>query len=165
MVVEYEDLSPLARAYLGVIAMGLVPARLASDESFRIDYLTAICEALLAGRSVDAPPGGDGHEPPAPFRDELRAAIAELDGLGVILAGGDGVTAMLPIIGSPMSKLTPAQIARLDLNQPPRVLDNYLAHKALDAILSHPGVYAFLMGKYAESSEIWQRLVAQGYGR
>jgi hypothetical protein len=64
-----------------------------------------------------------------------------------------------------MSKLTPQQIARLDLNQPPKVLDNYLAHRALDALLGHREVYTFLMAKYAASSEIWQRLVAQGYGR
>ncbi len=166
MPLEYDDLSPIARAYLAVIAAGLPSARLAGDESFRIDYLTAICAALTDGRPPSAHLDGDGPQPLASFVEELRGVIAGLDDEAIIIAGaGESTMTMMPLVGQGRNTLTPAQIAKLDLNQPPKILDTYLAYRALDALLAHPGVYAFLMEKYGAASEIWQKLAAQGYNR
>lgn len=166
MVIQYEDLSPLARTYLGVVGAGLVPARLANDDAFRLDYLTAVCAALQAGLPPSANLEGDGPQPSSDFIGELRAVVADLDTRGIIMAGaGDGMTATMSFLDPAASQLTPAQIAALDLNQPPKVLDRYLSHRALDDLLSLPAAYTFIMEKYGASSEIWQRLAAQGYGR
>jgi hypothetical protein len=166
MVIEYEALSPLARAYLAVVAAGLVPWRLAGDETFRIDHVTAVCAALMAGMPAETHFEGAGPSPSSAFSDALRQTIAELDETELIIAGaGDGTMAMLPLIGQGRPMLSAAEIARLDLNQPPKILDTYLAYRALDELLANPRVYPFLMEKYGASSAIWQRLAAQGYGR
>lgn len=166
MPVEYDELSPLAKTYLGVVAAGLPTARLAGDESFRIDYLTAVCWAVLRDRPAETHLEGDGPQPRQDFLDELRSTIADLDARGVIIAGaGDGHLATMPFLGQDVGGLTSAQIAKLDLNQSPKVLDSFLAYRALDELLGHDRVYAVLMEKYGESSEIWQRLSRQGYGR
>ncbi|HWO93182.1 MAG TPA: hypothetical protein VNL92_00270 [Dehalococcoidia bacterium] len=165
MPLEYDDLPPLARTYLAVVSLGLPSARLANDESFRIDYVCAACHALWAGQAMRYHLEGD-YQPQRGFLDELRATIVDLDNAGVIIAGaGDGHLATMPFLGQDAGKLTPGQIERLDLNAPPKVLDTYLAYKALDELLSHPKAYTFVMEKYGASSEIWQQLTARGYGR
>lgn len=163
---EYADLTPLARAYLAVVAVGLPSPRLAGDESFRLDYLTAVCAAVVEGRPANDDLDGDGPQPRAAFLDELRATIAGLDAKGIIIAGaGDGHLATTPFLGVEMGGLTSAQVAKLDLNQAPKVLDSFLSYRALDEMLANADVYPFIMGKYSESSEIWQRLAAKGYGK
>ncbi|MSQ62097.1 MAG: hypothetical protein EXR43_05935 [Dehalococcoidia bacterium] len=166
MTNELDDLDHLARTYLGVVAAGLVPAHLASDERFRLDYVTAVCHALAR----NLPPGVDldreGPQPQPAFLDALRSVIADLDARGVIVAGaGDGHLVVVPFLDPSLGRLTAGQMATLDLNRPPKIIDSYLAHRSLDALLALPAVYGFLMERYSASSEIWQRLVAQGYGR
>ena len=166
MTAELAELSPLAQTYLGVVAAGLVPAHLANDDHFRLDYVTAVCHAL----SRDLPSGvdleGDGPLPQPAFVDALRAVIGDLDARGVIVAGaGDGHLAVVPFLDPTLGRLTAGELAKLDLNRLPKVVDSYIAHRALDALLERPAVYDFLMERYGASSEIWQRLAAQGYGR
>ncbi len=56
-------------------------------------------------------------------------------------------------------------ITLVDLDRPPAIFDRYLSHQCLELLMRNKPVYDFVMGKYAESSEIWQRLREQGYGR
>ena len=166
MTVELDDLAPLARTYLGVVAAGLVPVHLANDQHFRLDYVTAVCHALARELPPAVDLEGEGPPPQPAFLDDLRAVIGELDARGVIVAGaGDGHLAVVPFLDPTLGRLTAGQLAKLDLNRLPKVIDSYLAHRALDALLARPAVYGFLMERYSASSEIWQRLAAQGYGR
>ncbi len=166
MIVDYDGLSSLARAYLGVVAAGLVPASVAGDEGFRLDYVTAVCEALMGDLPASAHLEADGPQPKAAFLDDLRRTIGDLDARGVVIAGaGDSAVMMLPSAGREIDKLTPAQMAQLDLSRPARIVDTFLAYRALDELLGNPRVYSFLMEKYSASSAVWQKLAAPGYGR
>ncbi len=82
-----EDLTDLERTYLGVLATGIVPARLAGDPWLRMDYITAVCLALQEGKSQTAYLEGNGPEITPTFRQALTEAALALDAKGIIAAG------------------------------------------------------------------------------
>src|SRR5581483_10832422 len=119
-----EDLTPLERTYLGVLATGIVPARLAGDPWLRMDYITAVCQAIQDGLPRERFLVNGGPEITPAFREELVAAARSLDARGTISAGSpppDLLLAADPALGR---RAAPAAI---DFDQHPRVHDRYLA--------------------------------------
>jgi hypothetical protein len=55
----------------------------------------------------------------------------------------------------------PGQDPIANFDQHPTVFDRHLAGRCLDEILRNEAIYRYIMGKYAESSEIWQRVYRQ----
>jgi hypothetical protein len=153
-----QDLSELERVALGVIGAGLVPSSVAGDASFRLDVLTAVCLALSRGLGPNEFLESDGAAT-AGFQAELATAYDDLDAKRIIGVGGPQADAILRP-GEPQIRQTkPAQPPNFD--QGPTVFDRFLAGRCLDAILKHPDVYRFIMARYADSSEIWQRVYKQ----
>jgi hypothetical protein len=158
-----EDLSPLERTYLGVLATGMVPARLAGDPWLRMDYVTAVCHALVEGRPQTAYLAGEGPEISEPFRQALTAAVLALDAKRVISAGSPPPDVVL---GPEMADLARPRASRvIDFDQHPRIWDRFLGHACMEALFRNPEVYPFLMEKYQDSGDVWGRLYQQGYGR
>lgn len=157
-VYQIADLSPLEQAFLGVLALGLPPASLAGDPGLRLDVLTASAVALAEGRSEGHYLAGDATAPE--FEARLSAAVLELDRKGII-----ALTAPPEINVTLVGVIADAAGRRhINFDQAPRIFDKYLAHACLEQLLQQPPVHAYLMRKYAESSEVWQRLMHQGYG-
>jgi hypothetical protein len=158
------ELAPLERTYLGVLATGIVPARLAGDPWLRMDYITAVCHAIVEGKPKDAYLLGEGPEITPAFRQTLNEAALALDAKGIISAAPPPPPDI--VLGPDLAELArPAVPRTLDFDQHPRIWDRYLGHEAMEALFRNPAVYPFLMGKYQDSSEIWGRLYQQGYGR
>jgi len=162
-VLTIHDLSELELVALGVIGAGLAPSSVAHDSSFRLESLTAISLALSRGLPAAALLTSDGSAGSA-FQAELAATYHALDakrilGLGgpptgVLLEPGDGEVRQQSVSKTPAARLP-------NFDQYPVVLDRHLAGRCLDELLKHPDVYTFIMGKYADSSEIWQRVYQQ----
>lgn len=158
-----EDLSPLERTYLGVLATGIVPARLAGDRWLRMDYVTAVCHAIVEGKPRDAYLVGEGPEITAEFAQALTEAALALDKKGIIAAGSPPPDVL---VGPELAGLVRPQAPRvIDFDQHPRIWDRYLGHACMEALFRDPRVYPFLMGKYQDSGEVWGRLYREGYGR
>ncbi len=157
-----EELSPLQRVYLGVLATGIVPARLAGDESLRMDYLTAVCLALVEGQPVSAYTVGGGPAITPDFRAALTAAVIDLHEKRVLSAGAPVDET---ILSTDAAIVRPRPPAVIDFDQHPRLFDRFLAQQCMEALFSNPAVYPFLMGKYQDSGEVWGRLYRRGYGR
>lgn len=155
------DLTPLERAYLGILAMGLAPARLARDPSLRLDYVTAVAAALLDGQSRDHHLAGPGTEVTPEFTRALTDAVLALDAKGILFAAAPPPP---DIAGDPEFVRAPAPRV-LDFDNHPRIQDRYLAQQCMDAILRHPAAYEFLMAKYQDSGDVWGRLYHDGHGR
>jgi hypothetical protein len=155
-----EDLSRLERIFLGVLALGLPPASLAKDASFRLDVLTASAAALEEGRNEADHLAPNGTEAAPAFEAELGAAVFELDRKGLIALGsppGINVTLMGTIEDA-------GGWRRVNYEEAPRIFDKYLAHDALESLLRVGPVHSYLMRKYGDGSEVWQGLMAKGYG-
>lgn len=158
MPLNPSDLTPLEQTYLGVLAVGLPPHMLVGDPWLRIDYLTAVSQALREGKPANAYLLDEGPEPQPAFVTALKEAISLLEEKDIL---GTSPPAVLFTFGMPARP----DLTRIDPNTPPAIFDRYLAQQCMNALLAHPQVYQFLMAKYAESSEHWQRLVQQGYGQ
>ena len=143
-----------------MLALGLPPATLAGDATFRLDVLAASALALAQGRdeAFHLDPGG--HSASNAIADLLTAATVSLDEKGIISLGappGINVT-LMGGIG------TREGWRAIDFEQAPRIFDRYLAHACLESLLSQPAVHPYLMRKYGDGSEVWQRLMREGYG-
>jgi hypothetical protein len=159
-VYQPGDLGRLERVYLGVLALGLPSASLARDSSFRLDVLAASAAALEEGRGEGEYLEDGGEAATAAFEAELGRAVFELDSKGIIALGappGINVTLMGAIEES-------GGWRRVNYDDAPRIFDKYLAHDALESLLRVPAVHSYLMRKYGDGSEVWQDLVAKGYG-
>ena len=155
-----EDLSPLQRIFLGVLALGLPPASLAKDPTLRLDVLSASAAALGEAQPEDHYLQQGGEAAGEQFDAELTAAVLDLDRKGVISLGappGINVT-MMGGIGDAEGW------RRVNFEQAPRIFDKYLSHECLEELLRQPAVHSYLMRKYGESSEVWQNLMREGYG-
>lgn len=154
------DLTPLQQAFLGVLALGLPPAGLAGDASFRLDVLTASACALQEGRPEAHYLAAGGAAAQDEFEQRLSREVIDLDRKAVISLGappGINVT-MMGGIGDP------GGWRRVNFEQAPRIFDKHLAHDCLESLLRLPDVHAYLMRKYGDGSEVWQRLMREGYG-
>lgn len=153
------DLSPIARTYLGVLALGLVSADQARDARFRMERICAISHALVQElpETTFLAPGGE--EATAAFRDGVRVAIIDLDQKGVI---GIGPPQDLLIL-RPVA--VPAAYGDVDVNRHPPIFDRYLAQRCMDELMAIPRLHDLLMELYAESSDVWRVLYQQGYGQ
>jgi hypothetical protein len=151
-VLQPSDLTPLQRTYLGVIDTGMVAAQLARDPTLRVDYVTAVCQALREGRPGDSYLAGDG-TPDAAFLADLRSAALDLDAKSAISLAPPPADLLLTADAPPHHIPT-----EIDFEQRPRVLDRYLAHACLEELFADARVYPFLMGKYQDSGDVWARL-------
>jgi len=157
-----EDLTDLERTYLGVLATGIVPARLAGDPWLRMDYITAVCLALQEGKSQTAYLVGEGPEITPAFRQALTEAALALDAKGIISAG---TPLSEQVLSTDPELVRPRPPPVIDFDQHPRIFDRFLAHRCMETLFQHPAVSPFLMGKYQASADVWGRLYRQGYGR
>lgn len=154
------DLPLIEKTYLGVLATGIVPARMAKDASLRMDYITAVCLATIEGRPRETYLAGDGTGVTAAFTRALTEAAIALDGKGIISAGSPPPD----VLGDP-DIMRPKAPPTIDFDQHPRIWDRYLAQQCMEELFGNPAVYPFLIGKYQDSAEVWGRLYSQGYGR
>ena len=157
-----SDLPLLERVYLGVLATGIVPARLAGEPLLRMDYLTAVCVAIVEGHPQHLYVIGEGPELEPVFAQRLLDAALSLDARAIISAGTTREQ-ILSVSEEVMARPLPPKT--IDFDQHPRILDRYLAQQCMESLFQDPAVYPFLMGKYQDSGEIWGRLYQQGYGR
>ena len=151
-----ESLAPIERALLGVLCVGLPPARAAGDDALRVDCVTARVLGLLEGA---AERHLQGSRVTLAFRASLREAIASLAEMGVLAEQAPGVPAAA---GGYEAGLA------IDLVEPdahPVVLDRHLAQQCMEALFAVKPVYPYLMERYAASGEVWRRLCAEGYGQ
>ncbi|MHB8576151.1 MAG: hypothetical protein ACYDCQ_12565 [Dehalococcoidia bacterium] len=156
-----DDLSLIERTYLGVLAMGLVPADLARDDRFRIEYLCAVCHAMRQDRPRTTYADGE-NQASAEFHGELREALIDLDRRRVIGIGTPRDLVILRPEAPPE-----AAYGSIDLNRHPPIFDRFLAQRCMDELLNLPPIYRLLMDLYAESGDIWGDLYEQdkqGYG-
>ncbi len=154
------DLTPLEKTYLGVLATGIVPARLARDESLRMDHVTAVCLAIVEGKPRDTYLVDEGPDVAPEFRAALTEAALGLDAKGIISAGPPPPD----VLGGP-DIMRPKAPPVIDFDQHPRIWDRYLGHECMEELFQNPDVYPFLMAKYQDSGEVWGRLYHEGYGR
>jgi len=153
------DLTPVEQTYLGVLALGLVSADLAHDSRFRMEHVCAVAHALRLHEPTDAYLGPDEQEASESFREEMRRSMIDLDIKRVIGIGPPQDLAILK------PSVPPEQAyGAVDINRHPPIFDRYLAQRCMDDLLAVPAAYDYLMDLYAQSSEIWGRLHAQGYG-
>ena len=156
-----EDLTPLERTYLGVLATGLVPADLARDTRFRMEFITAVCHAMVEGLPEGGFLGDEEFTASTEFRHRLRKAIVDLDLKQVIGVGApQDVVIMKPSVTQPE-----ALYGQIDLNRHPPIFDRYLSQRCMDELMELPSVHLYLMALYADSGDIWHELYKQGYGQ
>ncbi|HLZ72397.1 MAG TPA: hypothetical protein VKV26_21035 [Dehalococcoidia bacterium] len=153
-----EDLTAVEQTYLGVLALGLVSADQAHDDRFRTGGICARTQALLEAAPAERYLDGDGQHAAPPFREALREAIIELDRKGII---GLGPPRDLVVL-TPSPESREAAYATLDIDRNPPIFDRYLAQRCMDALLSRPEIHAYLMGLYADSSDVWHELYQRG---
>ncbi len=154
------DLTPVECTYLGVLSLGLVSADQAHDDRFRMERVCAVTHALLQGEPETTLLVAAESATPA-FRDELRAAMVDLDQKGVI---GIGPPQDLVIL-RPAAERPGDGYGSVDINRHPPIFDRYLAQRCMDELLANPAVHQFLIALYAESGEVWHTLYQQGYGQ
>lgn len=152
------DLTELERIALGVLGAGLAPSSVAHDQSLRLDVLTAVSLALLRGLPADAFLNLDGNGTPA-FQRELSDAYCDLDEKRILGLGGPPLEPLMMPGAEPVRRPDRRPLANFE--QHPTVFDRYLAGRCLDELLRNGEVYQYIMGKYAESSEVWQRVYRQ----
>jgi hypothetical protein len=152
------DLEELERAALGILGAGLAPSSVAGDPSFRLDVLIATSFALVQGLAPGSylePSGGA----TAAFQRRLTDAFHVLEDKKILGMGGPPPEVRIsPGTGAFRA---PGQDPIANFDQHPTVFDRHLAGRCLDEILRNGDVYRYVMGKYAESSEIWQRVYRQ----
>ncbi len=159
MTYQPEDLTPVERALLGVLCIGLPPSRAAGSDTFRVDHVTAVVSGLLdagdAARNLQ--PGSEAVTPE--FRSQLRAAIVSLTEKEIVADQA---------IGAPAAAGGFEAGLAIDLVNPdehPALLDRYLGQLCMEELFNVPAVYPYLMERYSTSGGIWRRLRDEGYGR
>lgn len=155
------DLSPLEQTYLGVLAVGLVPADLARDPRFRMEYICAVCHALMQDLAPDALLGAEPFIAAAKFQQTLREQLVELDRKQII---GIGPAQELAII-RPGVERSDAFYGTVDINRHPPIFDRYLAQRCMELVMDNEPAHRFLIELYADSGDIWRELYKQGYGQ
>jgi hypothetical protein len=155
---QTSDLSELERVLLALLGAGLAPSSVANDPSFRLDVLSATTLALLRGLPGNAYLTSTG-EATAELRAELTSAVYDLADRRVLDVGAPPID----VFPSLESVAAPGydRSVQINFDQHPAVFDRFLAGRCLDELLRDAGVYTFVMGKYAESSEVWQRVYRQ----
>lgn len=161
MALSVNALTPLEQVYLGVLALGLPSSKLAGDEFLRVDYLAAVAYALVRDEAPRSYLQREGPQCATEFEDDLRLAVRSL-------AAKDVLALETPPAGMGMIALHDRsalldQNQEADLAEPAFVLDRFLSQQCLEALLRNREAYSFLMGLYAQTSEVWQRLRAEGY--
>jgi hypothetical protein len=130
----------------------------AHDPSFRLDVLTAVSLALL--RDLPESTYLETPERATPdFQRRLSDAYYDLDAKRILGVGGSPVQALIMPGTEPQRSIDRGPLANFE--QYPTVFDRYLAGRCLDQLLTNTRVYRYIMGKYAESSEVWQRVYRQ----
>lgn len=152
-----SDLSELERVVLAILGAGLAPAAVANDSSFRLDLLSGETLSRLRGEPTSTYLQSQIEVKPE-FRARVSEAIYDLEEKQVLSSGGPG-PGLIDLSGRPQPQADRTNPVNFD--QHPTVFDRYLAGRCLDELLRHPEVYRFIMGKYAESSEVWQRVYEQ----
>jgi len=151
-----ESLSDIERALLGVLCVGLPPARAAGSDAFRVDYVTARILGLLEG---DAERHLAGERVTVAFRDRLREVIASLSEAGILAQQPPG----LPAAPGGFEEGLAIDVVEPDAH--PTVLDRHLAQECMEKLFRVKAVYPYLMERYSASGEVWRRLRAEGYGQ
>lgn len=149
------QLADIERALLGVLCVGLPPAKAAGDDAFRVDCVTARVLGLLEG---EAERHLDGGRVTAAFRERLRAAIATLAAVGVLAEQPAGA----PVAAGGVDPALALDVVAPDAH--PAVLDRQLAQECMESLFGVKAVYPYLMERYAASGAVWRRLRADGYG-
>ncbi len=151
-----DSLGSVERALLGVLCVGLPPARAAGSDSFRVDYVTARVLGLLEG---DHARHIAGERVTAAFRDHLREAVESLAEAGILARQPAGVPA------PPGGYEEGLAIDVVEPDVHPAVLDRQLAQECMESLFRLKAVYPYLMERYSTSGEVWRRLRAEGYGQ
>lgn len=154
------DLTPIEQTYLGVLSVGLVPFELAHEPRFRMEYLCAVCHALMQHLPRATFVEEDYFAKPA-IREDLRLAMVDLDEKGIIGVGPPQDVVLL----TPAPERVERAFASIDVNKHPPLFDKFLAQRCMDLLFDEPSVHAYLIELYGESSEIWGKLYEQGYGQ
>lgn len=147
-----NDLNELEQILLGVLGAGLVPSNVAGDASFRLDYLCAVSLALIRAEPRETYLDPDGRKATPALQHDLTDALADLEQKRILSSGG---SELLLTPDQPPSPAPHQQLANFD--QHPKIFDRYLAGRCLDALLRNTAVYRFIMDKYADSSEVYQK--------
>jgi hypothetical protein len=149
------DLSEIEQVLLGVLGAGLAPSSVAGDPSLRLDYLTAVSLALVRGLPREAYLVPGGATATQAFQRELTDALYGLEERKILGVGAPPADVLLtPEIEQP-ARSTHEPVANFDYY--PKVFDRYLTGRCVDTLLRNPAVYRFIMDKYADSSEIYQK--------
>ncbi len=152
MAYNPEDLDELEVALLGVLCLGLPPARVAGSDTFRVDHVTAVVASLAGGSDGREFVGDDGVHVTREFGERLKATIAGLVEKQLVAHQAAGMPAAAGTFEAGMA---------LDLVNPdehPAVLDRYLAQVCMELLFNIPAVYPVLMERYAASGEVWRRI-------
>ena len=153
-----EDLTSDEQAILGVLCVGLPPARAAEDEHFRVDHVTAVvCSLFETGESTAYLDKDEITVLPV-FRNRLREVISSLAGRGILADQPPGMPS------PPGSFEAGLAIDLVNPDEHPAVLDRVLAQQCLEVLLRNSVIYPYLMERYSASGEIWRKLREQGYG-
>ena len=158
MAYNPEDLDELEVALLGVLCVGLPPARAAGSDTFRVDHVTALVAGLAGGEGTRFLRDDGVHVTPE-FGLRLKATIASLVEKGLVAHQEAGMPAAAGTFEGGLA---------LDVVNPdehPAVLDRYLAQLCMEQLFNIPAVYPVLMERYAASGEVWRRLRGGGYAR
>ena len=158
MATDIDDLDGLEVALLGVLCVGLPPSKTAGDDSFRVDYVTAVVAGLASGEGRGAHLGPAGLAVSAEFRARLRATIEGLGARGIVAYAPAGMPAA---VGGFEAGL---ELDIVNPDEQPAVMDRYLAQLCMERLFNNKAVYPFLMDRYARSGDVWRRLREAGYG-
>jgi hypothetical protein len=153
-----SDLSELERVLLAILGAGLAPAAVANDPSFRLDLLSAETLSRLRGEPASTYLRSQSEVKPD-FGVRVSDAIYDLEEKEVLSAGGPSPSGLIDLSGRQQPLVD--RTVPINFDQHPTVFDRYLAGRCLDELLRHPDVYRFIMDKYADSSEVWQRVYEQ----
>jgi len=158
MVYQPDDLSPIEKALLGVLCLGLPPSRAAGSDTFRVDHVTAVVCGLLHEGESPRHLQPDSTAVTAEFRSQLRSAIVSLTEKGIV---ADQAAGMPAAVGGFEAGLA---IDMVNPDEHPALLDRYLGQLCMEELFNAPAVYPYLMERYSTSGSIWRRLRDEGYG-
>ncbi len=156
-----NDLSPLAQTYLGVLAVGLVPADLAHEARFRMEHVCAVTHALVQGLAADTYLDAEPFTAMPDFQQKLREQLVDLDQKQIIGVGpAQELAIMRPGIERP-----DAFYGTVDINRHPPIFDRYLSQRCMELVMANEAAHQFLIELYADSGDVWRELYKQGYGQ
>ncbi|MFQ5381008.1 MAG: hypothetical protein ACE5EF_05225 [Dehalococcoidia bacterium] len=158
MALDVVDLTDVEVALLGILSLGLPPARAAEDDTFRVDHCTAVVAGIREASNPREHLEGEGPAVSPSFAGRLQAAIASLTQRGLLT----GQSAGMPAPPGGFEPGLEVDVVNPDLH--PVVLDRWLGQRCLDELLSGSEVYRFLMSQYARAGEFWRTAREAGYG-